>query len=788
MSQRRRGRIAALVLSLLIVACSGVAWGQSDIIDLVLSSEANSTAPPTRCFETNAPFEQIDLSLIIRNPSLGGVSGWEGMVEFEGSLTAPSWTLRAGLDVDSAHDTNSSQRFQVGIGLAPLALTPNAAGNVVLATFSAFVLGPTDQVRFFIRPNPASTIFDPLAPGYAGPVSADTFAATSTYSGNFDQPVFWLNTPGCDPSPTPVFRVDVAAFNAVTEDAENALGTSIDALDGQDALDVPSAPFPPGDYVQLSFPHPEWSAPLGANFDQDFRAPFDETLAGMTWTMEVATDLVDLPVTLDFTMAVGWVQILNLRNHETGEFIRLHDVGMQYTYTPNPSGVNVFDVIVGAADVPELLPSVRWLTTGWNLVSMPLEPEVATLGAVILDDASGPAYALQHTTAGGYASLDGSDLLAQGHGYWLGATSDFIWRMEGAKDLGSIEIPLAPGWNLLGYPLWFSSHVNGITVLHQGTAYAWGDAVSAGLVDGSLQHFDGAAYQPVTALDAWHGYWLACYADGVILRFRWDEMPTTLQRPWDPYAALDDPDNWRLELSLAQGGQTLALGECVRAVDGFDAYEDRPRAPASPNDDGVSLYFPRAEWNLPTGAKVSGDIRAPSQGRARSWTARLESADADAVTLTWDRAAWGGTQDLELYLPQQNRVAVRSLRAVGSVTLAVGAEPLDLVFRTPQTSTGVDAPAFAASELRAVPNPFNPRTEIRFTSAAAGVAQVRVFDVAGRWVRTLDAGRVDAGAAAAVVWQGRDDAGRELASGAYFARLVMDGRPQGATARLSLVR
>ncbi len=71
----------------------------------------------------------------------------------------------------------------------------------------------------------------------------------------------------------------------------------------------------------------------------------------------------------------------------------------------------------------------------------------------------------------------------------------------------------------------------------------------------------------------------------------------------------------------------------------------------------------------------------------------------------------------------------------------------------------------------AVPNPFNPVTTIAYELPQAAPVTLRIYDAAGRLVRTLlaetpvPAGRND------VVWNGLDDAGRQAASGVYLYRL-----------------
>jgi len=72
------------------------------------------------------------------------------------------------------------------------------------------------------------------------------------------------------------------------------------------------------------------------------------------------------------------------------------------------------------------------------------------------------------------------------------------------------------------------------------------------------------------------------------------------------------------------------------------------------------------------------------------------------------------------------------------------------------------------------PNPFNPTTRVSFSLARDGQAVIDVLDLQGRHVRTLYSGPAAAGERT-VEWDGRDDAGRTVASGTYLARLRADG-------------
>jgi hypothetical protein len=79
------------------------------------------------------------------------------------------------------------------------------------------------------------------------------------------------------------------------------------------------------------------------------------------------------------------------------------------------------------------------------------------------------------------------------------------------------------------------------------------------------------------------------------------------------------------------------------------------------------------------------------------------------------------------------------------------------------------SPTGTLSLSQNVPNPFNPVTTIRYNVDRAGVASLKVYDVTGRMVRSLVDRRHDPGEYE-VVWDGRNQAGVELATGVYFCR------------------
>lgn len=71
--------------------------------------------------------------------------------------------------------------------------------------------------------------------------------------------------------------------------------------------------------------------------------------------------------------------------------------------------------------------------------------------------------------------------------------------------------------------------------------------------------------------------------------------------------------------------------------------------------------------------------------------------------------------------------------------------------------------------LDAAPNPFNPRTNLRFELPAPATATVQIFDAAGRLTSTLVDGEALPAGVSRRIWNGTDDQGRAAPSGSTSA-------------------
>ena len=83
------------------------------------------------------------------------------------------------------------------------------------------------------------------------------------------------------------------------------------------------------------------------------------------------------------------------------------------------------------------------------------------------------------------------------------------------------------------------------------------------------------------------------------------------------------------------------------------------------------------------------------------------------------------------------------------------------------------------------PNPFNLTTSISYQLPREAHVSLRLYDKAGRLVRTLVDGMEEAGSKTAV-WNGKDRYGRDVANGVYF--YTLESEEKRLTKKLVFVR
>ncbi len=161
-----------------------------------------------------------------------------------------------------------------------------------------------------------------------------------------------------------------------------------------------------------------------------------------------------------------------------------------------------------------------------------------------------------------------------------------------------------------------------------------------------------------------------------------------------------------------------------------------------------------------------------SNDAGSTWTS-LEYTDV--ITTAWTEM----TFDLLSYFPDPGVMQLRFVADDSGQGSLVEACIDDFTLVAVFGTVGVDDDELSVRLItdlaQNAPNPFNPRTEIKFSLEQAGAANLSVFDMRGRLVKTLIDGQLPAGANQ-VVWDGTTNEGSPVATGMYFYQLQTDNK------------
>ena len=418
---------------------------------------------------------------------------------------------------------------------------------------------------------------------------------------------------------------------------------------------------------------------------------------------------------------------------EVGDIIRFFVDGIEAypSVTPIWSGNgNAEQVCLSVGDIVEHQCD---LVKGWNLISWNVNTDVDDIEQVLAPIADKIEVVLGFDHGGLtydpdfplFSNLHKMDHLS---GYWIKVKDAVTLTVEGAPVPATTAIALDPGWNLVSYLPDFALETP--TALasvadHLDVALGYDQGYKV-YVPGDDLHND------LTAMNSCHGYWLRVdrpldlvypgagpkilaprAGSGLIAAKTAGDIPTTLN--WvNLYAA-----------HLTLDGEVVPAGTTVTA----HAADGRIIGSFTLAQDGLFGFMP-----------VYGDDQ----------TTDVKEAVTPGETFT---LRVGGTETNESFTWTENydRIEVGALTAKTQSST----DPMPTQFELQQN----------------YPNPFNPSTTIGFSLPKAGEARLEIYNILGRLVATPFDGMANAGYNE-VNWNGRDDAGHEVASGIYFYRLT----------------
>jgi photosystem II stability/assembly factor-like uncharacterized protein len=366
----------------------------------------------------------------------------------------------------------------------------------------------------------------------------------------------------------------------------------------------------------------------------------------------------------------------------------------------------------------------------------------------------------------GYAEFpNGFKTVRRGEGYWLITKQSYDVTFGNTEVQGSEEdfgITLQPGYNMIGNPFPYS--------------VSWAESFREdSTVEKVLWKFDAGFDTTTQVMEPFKGYFVR-NRSSQSKRIRINSSPV------DPSlrlikgsseAFVDGPNAWRMRLT-AESPQAADLqnyvGMIENATDGLDN-EDFSEPPLSPAD-YISLSF------LQSGGRLSADYRAIDHEGA-GWDLEVISSKSNIpVTLKLSKfseipnnfkiflldivkeRAYDVTETLTYSTNFEKKEYIRNFR------LLIGTEE----FISSKTD-GIPLIPVEYALFQNFPNPFNPKTTIRFSLAHSGQTRLEVFNLLGQKVKSVAQGYYGIGQYSAE-WDGTDELRQPVSSGIYYYRLT----------------
>lgn len=294
-----------------------------------------------------------------------------------------------------------------------------------------------------------------------------------------------------------------------------------------------------------------------------------------------------------------------------------------------------------------------------------------------------------------------------------------------------------------------------------------------------------------------NGVWSYNAAVGDPLTVHQDDYGVWLGEPSQPAWAFNPvsvggahlPSLFRCAADMIEGGLDYPIGKVF--IHGNDVWNSPP---------AYQSERANVAWTSPIDGEIviSGGVWHPNPGIGRdvNWEIWHNQTQLTAGTIGYDdpyssesMMPWsvgsGGEGALTFMVNVGDEVRLEILWNQNFVAAFFAG----VDFHIEGTETGVAGspgpPAILALE-RNRPNPFNPTTTIRYGLSEPSNVRLTIHDVAGRLVRTLRRDGEESAGFHEVLWNGRDDRGMPVASGAYFTRFEANGRSE--TRRMMLVR
>ena len=409
------------------------------------------------------------------------------------------------------------------------------------------------------------------------------------------------------------------------------------------------------------------------------------------------------------------------------------------------------------------------LQNAYRLFSVPLHLDNQNIGFQLTDDLGQydiKKWRLFDYQGGDWIEYSSSMEFSPGRSFFLiVAESDKELDVSSGTCIGSwtYDINLDSGYNLVSNPYLYDLSVSDLALGSGGDITLW--------------TYDGS-WNTTTNFDPWEGYALHVNSTTTL----------TVSPDWGSLAKVAPPLRWseaewsmRIEAvcDQAKDGMNL-LGVHSEAREGLDRY-DLYEPPFI--GEYVAVYFLKQE-NGDNGSRFATDFRPPSD-TGWSWDLVIETIIPESpVNLNFKDIA---------SLPEGLNVRLtdlttnRTIDPVSNPRYTFVSDEYKTIRRFKLTTDYQQRPETedqlpqTCTLYPNFPNPFNSHTTIPFGLSESSRVYLAIYNARGERLRTLLEGEMKNAGDHTVVWNAKDEFGREVPTGMYFCRIRTDTNEGGSS-------
>lgn len=352
---------------------------------------------------------------------------------------------------------------------------------------------------------------------------------------------------------------------------------------------------------------------------------------------------------------------------------------------------------------------------------------------------------------------------------WVNSQQVNFYSTTALISVSETLYPLVNGWNFIPNPHLCAYPVNSLRFTVNNVMFRYSEMISQKLASRAVYVYRDGKYQAVEIIQPYESFFIKFYGNQNLTAFI-SFYPFFTAPEIQPL-----PANWQLDVSFTDADSdtdSFCLGTSPSSTDNYDFITDLPAAPPKPFS-SLRAYISReaAEDIYYLDSKLFSEFRetyANGLDTEKTWLFKLSCQTVAPVSINLTGHDIPANYSIRFYIDGQgytygqdnNWTFVPPYAGTFSGMIKVTNYPVE-------NSDLVQSPI---STLKVFPNPFNPITTIAFSTPKSQDVSVVLYNLKGQKVRSLHAGILNSGEHK-LVWDGKDNGGRSVGSGIYFARI-----------------